>query len=96
MKMDGVTVRTVLNSSQPDDVWRTFSVPHVCTTLGQHRLSFVGNAGGGDYASALDSVQIVGATQFQVQFAPSAGDLRTVRDCQSPATTRTDRPRAHP
>ncbi|MBL9175610.1 MAG: choice-of-anchor D domain-containing protein, partial [Verrucomicrobiales bacterium] len=77
VRMDGVTLGTVPSSSQPDDVWRTFVVPYVCTESGRHTLSFVGTRGGGDFSSAVDDVQILGSTEFQVRFAPAAGGLRT-------------------
>ena len=38
-----------------------FSVPYVCTTPGRHTLSFVGTRLGGNYGSALDQVQVLGA-----------------------------------
>ncbi|MDB6063946.1 MAG: hypothetical protein JWR26_154, partial [Pedosphaera sp.] len=80
VSMDGVTLGTVLNTSQPDDIWRTFSIPYNCTVTGNHTLAFVGTRGGADNASAIDNVQIsggVGTTAFQVSFTPTAGGLRT-------------------
>ncbi len=77
VSMDGITLGTVLNSSQPDDTWRAFTLPYVCTNAGNHTLSFAGTRTGGDYASAIDNVQFVGATTFQVRFTPTASGLRT-------------------
>ena len=77
VKMDGTTLRTVSNTEQPDDVWRTFTVPYTCTNAGPHTLAFAGTRTGGDYASAIDDVQFIGATTFQVRFSPTASGLRT-------------------
>ncbi|MFO1460506.1 MAG: hypothetical protein U1G08_13990 [Verrucomicrobiota bacterium] len=76
VRMDGVTLGVVMNGSQPDDVWRTFTVPYECSTAGRHVLSFVGTRSGGDFASALDDIRILGATPFRVRFTPSAAGLR--------------------
>jgi alpha-tubulin suppressor-like RCC1 family protein len=79
VKMDGTTLGTVLNTSQPDDVWRVFTVSYTCTVAGDHELSFHGTRTGGDYASAIDDVQITGpggVTTFQVAFAPAAAGAR--------------------
>ena len=77
VKMDGATLGTVPHGSQLDDVWRTFSVPYVCTTPGLHRLSFVGTRAG-DFASALDGVQIVGRPGSRCALHPPPG-LRTAK-----------------
>ncbi len=77
VRMDGVTLGTITNTSQPDDTWRVFSVPFNCTNAGNHTLSFAGMRGGGDYDSCLDNVQILGATSFQVTFTPSADGSRS-------------------
>ena len=77
VRMDGVTLGTVLNTSQPDDVWRTFTMPYLCTNAGNHTLAFVGTRGGSDNASALDNVEFLNATTFQVTFTPAAGGVRT-------------------
>src|SRR5262249_25485389 len=77
VRMDDVPLGTVLNTSQPDDTWRTFTVAYNCTNAGPHSLAFVGMRGGADNASALDDVQIGGATTFEVPSAPPASGLRT-------------------
>ena len=77
VRMDGITLGTILNTSQPDDVWRTFAVPYNCTNAGSHTLAFVGTRGGADNASALDAVEILEGTFFQITFAPSAVGTRT-------------------
>ncbi|MFO1460504.1 MAG: hypothetical protein U1G08_13980 [Verrucomicrobiota bacterium] len=78
VKMDGATLGTVPHGSQLDDVWRTFSVPYVCTTPGLHRLSFVGTRAG-ETSRPLWTASRSWATQFQVRFTPSAGGLRTAK-----------------
>jgi hypothetical protein len=77
--MDGVTLRTVSNTEQPDDTWRVFTVNYNCTNAGNHTLAFVGTRAGGDYASAIDDVRIEApaTTAFQVTFTPSGPGLRT-------------------
>ncbi len=77
VRMDGVSLGTNFNTSQPDDVWRTFEVQYQCTNAGNHLLAFVGLRGEGDYDSALDNVHIVSATTFEVTFTPTAGGPRT-------------------
>lgn len=77
VQMDGATLRAITNTEQPDDVWRTFLVPYQCTVAGNHTLAFLGMRSGGDYASAIDAVQIVGATTFEVTFSPAATGART-------------------
>lgn len=76
--MDGTTLATVSNLEQPDDVWHVFTVSYICTVAGNHTLAFAGMRTGGDYASALDAVQIAETTtSFQVTFAPTAPGQRT-------------------
>ncbi|MFO1460507.1 MAG: hypothetical protein U1G08_13995 [Verrucomicrobiota bacterium] len=77
VRVDGVTLGTVSNEIQSDDEWRMFSVPYVCTTPGRHTLSFVGTRLGGNYGSALDQVQVLGAASFQVRFTPVCRWTRT-------------------
>jgi hypothetical protein len=77
VRMDGVTLGTIMNTEQPDDVWRTFSVSYTCTNAGNHTLAFVGTRGGGDYASCIDDVEFVSGTTFAITFTPSAEGLRT-------------------
>jgi len=81
VRVDGVSVGTVLNTSQTTDTWTEFSFPYTCSAAGNHTLAFVGTRGGGDYDSAIDDVRIDystvsiaagAAATFQVQFVPSS------------------------
>ncbi len=86
VRVDGVSVGTVLNTSQTSDTWVKFSFPYLCTSTGNHTLSFVGTRGGGDYDSAIDDVSIARSqsaiapgesVNFQVQFAPTSTGVQT-------------------
>ncbi len=76
--MDGTTLGTVANGSQPDDTWRTFEIPYLCTAAGDHTLRFSASRGGsGDFGSAIDAVELASRTNFDVTFRPSAHGLRS-------------------
>ncbi|MEW6302149.1 MAG: choice-of-anchor D domain-containing protein [Verrucomicrobiota bacterium] len=72
VRMDGVSIGSVPNTSQTTDTWAMFTFDYTCTTPGTHTLSFVGMRDG-DYDSAIDDVQIHSTTTFQVTYNPSAG-----------------------
>ncbi|WP_367875327.1 choice-of-anchor D domain-containing protein [Luteolibacter sp. Populi] len=73
----GAAIGTVANGSQPDNSWRTFEIPYLCTAAGDHELRFTASRSGGDYASAIDAVEVVSSPVFDVTFAPSAHGPRT-------------------
>ncbi len=77
VRIDGVTVGTIDHSAQPDDVWRTFSVPYTSPGPGTRTLSFVGVRTGADYGSALDDVRVLGRAMFRVRFTPGASGARS-------------------
>ncbi len=78
VRVDGVDLLTVSHTSQPDDVWRDFSVVYVCPSAGDHQIEFAGVRGdAGDVASALDDIRVESnVTNFTVRFAPTAAGVR--------------------
>lgn len=81
VRMDGVSIGSVPNTSQTTDTWAKVTFTYNCPSAGSHTLAFVGTRGGADYDSAIDDVTVsVASTQiapgasaaFQIKYAPSA------------------------
>ncbi len=63
VRMNGVTLTTIMNTAQPDDTWREFVVPYTAAAAGNHTLAFAGTRCCADFDSALDNVRINALTQ---------------------------------
>jgi hypothetical protein len=77
VRLGGQTLATIASAFQSDDNWRTVVLTYDCPGAGNQVLEFRGTRTGGEYASAIDRVQLTGASTFTVAFAPSAPGSRT-------------------